>query len=496
MKTIFKNVIVLTLLLSIFLSACAPATPNPVSVGDTVQEPAAPANVEKVKVTWATLAGFYTDWAKSLAADFTKETGIEVEIVEMDLPTMYEKEVLDVVGGTGTYDIITWNVSWKSEWANNEYIYPLDDFIKRDASEVQIDDFSQALLNVSGAWKGKIYGLPYYTFTPGIFYRCDLFEDPTEMEAFKAKYGYDLDVPTTYEEMADIAEFFQRSSGDMLKGAALDKDFYGIGLMAGRFTHIFDEVMTLAWTMGGDVINDDGTPGVDDPMFVKALNLYVNDLLPYAPAGSLSGGYDFVVSQFNTGLIAMTGPMYLDQWPNAVKVEQNIPGSEACMAALPGGGKTWAGAFTLGIAKTTKHPEEAWQFLKWITGTEAQRRFAEGGGSTTRLSILNDKSFYEGRREQAGHFPVLVPILEHSAKCWYTNYIHVPQAAKIYEEAPAWLSSAATGEMTPEAAMSSFADRIEEFCGGKCQIMNEGFTKAASGCDQPFQFDKSVQLRK
>ena len=30
------------------------------------------------------------------------------------------------------------------------------------------------------------------------------------MEAFKAKYGYDLAVPKTYAQMRDIAEFFYR----------------------------------------------------------------------------------------------------------------------------------------------------------------------------------------------------------------------------------------------------------------------------------------------
>lgn len=448
----------------------------------------------KVTVTWATLAGFYTDWAKSLAQDFTAKTGIDVKIEEMDLPTMYEKEVLDIVGNTGAYDIITWNISWKSEWANAGYIYPLDDYIKRDAADVQINDVAPALLRVSGVWRGKTYGLPYYTFTPGQFYRGDLFENPIEKAAFKAKFGYALDIPKTYDQMADIAKFFRRKPGEKLAGKVLTKDFYGIGLMAGRFTHIFDEMMTLAWTMGGDVIRNDGTPGVTDKPFLDALNLYVKKLLPYAPPGSLSGGYDFVISQFNTGLVAMTGPMYLDQWPNAVKVEENIPGSEACIAALPGGGKTWAGAFSLGIAKTTKNPEQSWQFLKWITGPDAQRKFAEGGGSTTRLSILNDKTFYMSRRNQAGHFPILVEILNDAAKNWYTNYIYVPQAAKIYEEAPAWLSAAASGSMTPEAAMAGFAKRITELCGGKAQIFNEGIQKP-TGMSH-FVFDKSLQVRK
>jgi multiple sugar transport system substrate-binding protein len=456
----------------------------------------ASAHAGNTTITWATIAGFYTDWAKTLAKQFTDKTGIQVSIVEMDLPTMYEKEVLDIVGGTAAYDIITWNVSWKSEWANNQYMYPLDDFIKRDAAEVQINDIAPALLAVSGVWKGVTYGLPYYTFTPGFIYRCDLFENPAEKAAFKAKYGYDLDIPTTYQQMADQAEFFRRRPGGTLKGQPVTKDFYGIGLQAGRFTNIFDEVNSIAWALGGDVIKDDGTPGVTDKPYLDALNLYVKKLLPYAPPGSLSGSYDYVISQFNSGLIAMTGPMYLDQWPNAVKVEKNVPGSEAGMAALPGGGRTWAGAFSLGIAKTTKHPEEAWQFLKWITGPSSQRTFAEGGGTTTRLSILNDKALYTTHREQAGQFPIVAAILDHAAKCWYTNFIHVPQAAKIYEEAPAWLSAAASRALTPEAAMEQFAKRIKDFCGGACPIFNQGFSKPAPGCDQPYKFDKSLQARK
>lgn len=487
---IVKKVKVLALALALLLAllsvGCSSNNAGNNAGKTTTTTPTADTN-KNVTVTWATLAGFYTDWATNLAKEFTAKTGINVKIVQMDLPTMYEKEVLDIVGNTGNYDIITWNVSWKSEWANADYILPLDDYIKRDAADVKIDDYSQALLKVSGEYNGKTYGLPYYTFTPGFIYRADLFEDPTEKAAFKSQYGYDLGIPKTYDQMADMAKFFNRKAGTNLKGKPLAKDMYGIGLQAGRYTNIFDEINTIAWTLGGDVIKDDGSTGVTDKPYLDAVNLYCKKLLPNAPAGSLSGSYDFVIGQFNTGLVAMTGPMYMDQWPNAVKVEQNVPGSEAAVAALPGGGKTWAGAFTLGIAKSTKHSEEAWQFLKYITGQDAQKKFAEGGGTTARMSILNDKAFYTSHREQAGHFPVVASVLEDSAKNWYTNYIMIPQAAKIYDEAPSWLSAAASGQMTPEAAMDGFKKAIDQMTGGKATINNTGFTKP-SASNAPYVF--------
>jgi len=224
MNKSLKIVVIIFLMLTVVLSACGTSAPTATSApgGQAPAEPSSstevpPAAGEDVTVTWATIAGFYTDWAKQLATEFTGETGIKVNIVEMDLPTMYEKEVLDIVGGTGAYDIITWNVSWKSEWANNEYISPLDDYITRDAEEVQFEDISAALEAVSGQWQGVTYGLPYYTFTPGLFYRCDLFENPDEMAAFKEAYGYDLDIPQTYEQMADIAEFFHRQPAILLQ---------------------------------------------------------------------------------------------------------------------------------------------------------------------------------------------------------------------------------------------------------------------------------------
>ena len=65
----------------------------------------------------------------------------------------------------------------------------------------------------------------------------------------------------------------RRKSGDSLKGQTLDKDFYGIGIMAGRFTNLFDEINMIAWGMGGDVISDDGTPGVNKTGICKSAHL-------------------------------------------------------------------------------------------------------------------------------------------------------------------------------------------------------------------------------
>jgi multiple sugar transport system substrate-binding protein len=312
---------------------------------------------EPITINWMTLSGFYTDWARQVVQDFTANTGINVNIVDVDLQQMYQQEVLQSVGHTGSLDLLTYDVGWKAEFSENGYLLPLDDYIANaDPQEVAFDDIAPALRETTSMWRGQTYGLPYYTFTMGYFYRCDLFENPDEMAAFSQQYGYDLGVPRTYEQMADIAEFFRRQPGDTLAGQTLDSDFYGIGVMAGRFDQVQDEVNSIAWSTGAQVIHDDGTPGVTDQAFLDAMHLYVDRFIPYAPPGALSSNYDQIVEQMRNGLIAQTDAYFLDQYANMKQTENDIPGARICTAPAPGV-HTWVGAFGVGVSVDSPHPQ-------------------------------------------------------------------------------------------------------------------------------------------
>jgi multiple sugar transport system substrate-binding protein len=440
-----------------------------------------------VTVTWSVIAGFYTDWAEEVAAQWEAETGNNLEVVGIDFPVLYENEVLESVGDTGAYDILTYDVGWKAEFAESGYLLRLDDML---AGADTFSDVHPALVETTSKWRGGTYGLPYYTFTMGMFYRCDLWEDPTEQANFLAKYGYELRVPRTYDELADMAEFFRRAPGDTLKGEAVDQDFYGIGLMAGRFPHVQDEINSIAWTSGAKVINDDGTPGVTDPDFIAAVHTYVDDLLPYAPPGATTSAFNEVVGQMQSGLIATTAAFYLDQYPNMIQTEELIPGARICTAPAPGA-HTWVGAFGLGISPDSEHPEAALSFLKFLFSADAQRRFAEGGGSTTLKSLLSDDQLIADYPKATGHYPTLLQVLDHTADSnFYPNYLFVPQGGKIYDEMTTWYSTAAAGELSPEEAMDNMAQAIEFHCGGPCEIANEALGPDYSPTPKPFPYDE------
>jgi multiple sugar transport system substrate-binding protein len=341
----------------------------------------------------------------------------------------------------------------------------MDEYLKAHP-EAKYEDVAPILADMTTQYNGKIWGLPYYTYTAGYFYRADLFEDPTEQSAFKEKYGYDLAVPTTWEQHRDIAEFFTRKTGDTLKGEALTKDFYGVGLMAGRFQEIQDELSAFIWGWGGDWLKDDGTTDVE--IITRALKWYV-DLLPFAPPAALTVTYDGVMNQMQDGQIAQTAGFFLDQWPNAVNTETTVPGAKMGNAEAPEN-RAYIGGFLLAVSSSSKNPNEAMDFVTYIGGIEAQRKFAAAGGTTTRMSILTDPTVVnESTRTKTGAFPTLVKVFE-SMKDTRSNLFYTPFGAKIYNTLGPMLQAAAAGEKTPEQAVIDLAAEIEKICGGPCPI--------------------------
>lgn len=424
-------------------------------------------DADRVPITWSTIAGFYTDAMDEIKAGFESRFCARVQIVPIDNSQLYAKQVIELVGQTGAYDVITLESAEKAEFAENGWILPLTDFLKA-GHQATLDDVAPALRSVTMEYDGQLWGLPYYSYTAGMTYRKDLFEDETEKAAFKARYGYDLAVPTDWKQHRDIAEFFTRKAGDKLKGQPLAKDFYGVGLMAGPFSDIQDEMSAPLWGGGNDWFLDDGTVPVD--AVEKVVTDYVA-LLPFAPPSATTVTYDGVDNQMADGLIAMTHGMFLDQFPTQVKVEDNVPGAELAAAPAPGG-IGYVGAFLLAVSKTSKHPELAKEFVAYMGSRDAQMTFARAGGTTTLMSVLSDPQITAPEnRKKTGAYPVLYGIFNHLADVGFkSNLFYNPFGAKFYSTMQIPLQGAAVGQLTPRQAAENLAQQAVDICGGPCPI--------------------------
>ena len=131
--------------------------------------------------------------------------------------------------GGDAWDMVIGDSQWLGQSTTANYYVDMTEFLSSTGIK---DTVTPATLTYYGeypAGSGTYWAYPTEGDANGWSYRKDLFEDPKEMEAFKAEYGYDLAVPTTYEQFMDIAKFFTRPDQGLYGVAAYtQKDYDGM----------------------------------------------------------------------------------------------------------------------------------------------------------------------------------------------------------------------------------------------------------------------------
>jgi multiple sugar transport system substrate-binding protein len=187
-----------------------------------------------------------------IVGEFEELTGAKVQIDMFPYPGLIDKIIIEASSDTPSYQLLWVDSPWVGMLGEAGALEDLTDLVKRDAAEIGLDDIIPIQLQ-ENTWQGRLLAFPASGMIWSTNYRKDLFENADEQAAFKAKYGYDLAPPTTWQQYYDIAEFFTRKAGDTLAGATLEKDFYGTAQaysrVAGAITHDYFPIMRA---YGGD----------------------------------------------------------------------------------------------------------------------------------------------------------------------------------------------------------------------------------------------------
>ncbi len=219
------------------------------------------------------------------------------------------------------------------------------------SSVIKTDNYYAGPLN-SVTWNGRLYGLPKYTDTIGLFYNKDLFR--------KASLNPD-DPPSTWDELLEAA----RKLNDPANGV------YGITFSARGNEEGTFQFLPWIQMSGGDYTN------VNGPGAVKALELWKTMLdEKLASQDVLSVGQWDSTGFFNNGAAAMaiSGPWELNRMATDAKFEWGVTllpteteGSQRSSAL---------GGFNWGISAGTQHPDEAFRLLEYYVSQE-HRLFPE-----------------------------------------------------------------------------------------------------------------------
>ena len=359
----------------------------PVLAGGAKEEKKEEKKAAPGKITILCVTSPETNALKAAAAEFKKmNPGFEINFSEQGRLGYFTNVTTQLVGGTDAFDLVQDNTTYITELAAAGVIDPYDTYLN-DKKLTDLADYDLADLPVKLVYNGKIYCIPTDLSSQITYYRKDLLSK----------------APDTWEELLENAQKFdQRSNpssavkyGDMLTaltgGPEAPKIFY-----------------TVLWSMGGNVIDENGNVVINSPAGKKAGEFY-RQLAKYLPGDVTTYDYTKVFDGLKTGLTVQAAPFWNAAW-------NSLPGTDSqfkdkyAIALIPGvkqaDGSVKRTPQTHGwglvINSSSKNKEAAWQFLKYATSKEGFRVRGKAGSSVYRTSVLNDKTYATGE-----YYPIM-----------------------------------------------------------------------------------------
>ncbi|WP_226782659.1 ABC transporter substrate-binding protein [Oceaniglobus trochenteri] len=312
------------------------------------------AAAEDVRVTvaeYSSLTGPYFEEAAAAFEEQNPDIDIQIEVVPWDV--LLQKLTTDISGNANA-DLSIIGTRWLLDFVDSGIAAPLDEFMDDEFK----GRFFEAFLSPS-MMDGKTYGLPVAASARAMYYNKDLFEQA----------GIETP-PKTWEELSAAAE----------KIAALGDETYGFGLQGKEIeTDVY--FYYGFWSNGGELIEEDGTSGLDTQAAYDAAAMYKSMIdSGLTQPGVTSYSREDVQNLFKQGRVGMmiTAPFL------ATQIANEVPDLNYGVTAIPSGPDGARGTYgvtdSIIMFENSEHKEAAWKFLDTLFSQEWRSRFTGGEG--------------------------------------------------------------------------------------------------------------------
>jgi len=356
-------------------------TEAPKAAAPTEAAPAAPAAEKLAPIVVACWSGPEHDNLVKVAAEYEKKTGNKVTVEEIARESYFDKLTTTFVAKGSDYDVAYVSSDWPPAWIKADALKDLDQFIndpKVVDKNFNVKVYEPAINTFR--FDGKTYAFPSEGDTAWMFYRKDLLE----AKAIK--------VPETWDEYLAAAKQLNNPP-----------EMYGAVIGAKPDEALWD-FMHYLFSFGGDVLDKDNKPIINNEAGVAALTFYT-DLLrkeKVVPPDVNTYGYNEILTNLQEGKVAM-GVEWMaatqtltdcKQSPKVCKDDKPLLG----YAFIPGykapdgkvvhgtGGSSWGWVIPSG----SKNGAAAYKFIEWLTGHEGGKMWALNGGIPSNQEALSD----------------------------------------------------------------------------------------------------------
>ncbi len=248
------------------------------------------------------------------------------------------------------------------------FLADLSDLVARDAAELNLDDFYPELL-AACRYDGRQMLLPRWFNVALLYYNRKLFDDAGEPYP-SADWTWD-------DYRAAAQRLTRRGDGGKV-------EIWGSSITTGGW----GEWLIYVRQAGGQLFSDDMNRCLlDSPEAIAGMRFYYDKIHKHGIAPRPGFGPDH---GFASGKIAMELGGHTGNW---IAYNQ-IAGLDWDIQVLPKGPATRRGGEvaidSFGIARDSKHREQAWEFVKFLSSKESVRTHLANGYLPVRKSVARE----------------------------------------------------------------------------------------------------------
>ena len=292
----------------------------------------------------------------AMTADFNAANpGINAKVDFVPYAGLRDRILLSQ-GSEGAYDVVLIDVIWLAEFVKRGLVVDVTDRVD-SGLRAQIFD---------GAWKtadfnGKLFGFPWLVDSKFLYYNKKMLSDA----GFSAP-------PATWDEF--------NAQAKALKDKGIVK--YPVVWNWGQNEEIVCDFAFLLAAEGGQFFAADGTPAFQQEAGKKVLE-YMHDQIASGLGNPSSREY---AAEDGRRAFLSGEAAFSFNWQYVYALSKNPDESKvvgqvgiAPVPAGPGGpaGTSVNGSMALSLTTTSKHPDEAWKYITFMTSKPLQDKFAK-----------------------------------------------------------------------------------------------------------------------
>ena len=281
---------------------------------------------------------------------FTEQTGVEVDVEVVPWSDLLNRILAATASGEGP-DVLNIGNTWSASLQATGALMPFD-----DAAMEQIggaDRFLSGSLSATGAEGQPPTAVPLYSLAYGLYYNKAMFAEAGITEP-----------PATWEELVAVGQ------------QLTTPDRWGMSIEGGSISENVHDVFVFAKQRGGDFFDSDGEPTFDTPENVAGIKQYVDliqtDKITNPSNAEYSNGTE-ALADFASGKSAMV--MWQAAAGSLQELGMNPDDIGVAPIPAPAGAddvSSIVAGINLAVFENTENPEEALDFVEFMTSTENQ----------------------------------------------------------------------------------------------------------------------------